>query len=124
MRRRREPDELDELIEEILVDAYNEDEQVSAFATVLGDEIPLPCEATVLGIPVQVLEIDYDGEPPGVVARCCRDRHTQNLALTELTFPDGSIAAWLQAAYLRYLGHDPGKATPPPGWRLRAWDQD
>jgi hypothetical protein len=123
VRRKREPDDLDELIEEIVVDAYGEDEQISAFATVLGDEIPLPCEATVLGIPVQVLEIDYGGEPPRVVARCRRDTYTQDLDLTELTFPAGSIAAWLQAAYLRYLGHDPGKVTPPRGWRLRSWDE-
>lgn len=53
---------LDDLIEEITVDAYGEDEQLSAFCQVIEDEAPLPADGFVIGEPVSVVEIDYDRE--------------------------------------------------------------
>lgn len=114
--------ELDELIAEIVVDCHDEDECMMAFCAVLGDEIPVPFETVFLGMPVDVIAIGA-GRAPGVVATCRRGKETGEVDLASLTFPDSSVAAWLQAAYLRYLGHDPGRASPPPGWRLRSWDQ-
>ncbi|MGH3786088.1 MAG: hypothetical protein ACRDRG_05930 [Pseudonocardiaceae bacterium] len=115
--------ELDDLIAEIVVDCHDEDECMMAFCTVLGDEIPVPFETVFLGIAVDVIAIGA-GRAPGVVATCRRGKQTGDVDLTSLTFPGGSIAAWLQAAYLRYLGHDlVSSVGPPPGWRLRSWDQ-
>jgi hypothetical protein len=115
--------ELDELIEQITVDCYDDDELVTAFCEVLGDEIPVPFEVTVLGMPAQVTAVGH-GRTPGVMATCRRDGHTIEVPLTSLTFPEGSVAAWLQAAYLRHLGHNPGRTTPPDGWRLRSWEDE
>jgi hypothetical protein len=112
--------EFDELISEIVVDCYDDDEQMTAFFTFLGDEIPTPCAATLLGMPLEVEEIGY-GRAPGVVATCRRGSHTGEVELTALTFAEGSIAHWLQGVYLYYLGHDPGPRTRPEGWRLRSW---
>ncbi|MGH3621392.1 MAG: calcium-binding protein, partial [Sciscionella sp.] len=110
---RRSPvQELDDLISEIVVDCYDEDECMMAFCTVLEDEIPLPFEIVFLGMPVEVIAIGA-GLAPVVVATCRRGTETGDVDLTSLTFPDGSVAAWLQAAYLRYLGHDPGRPSPP-----------
>jgi hypothetical protein len=114
--------ELDELIAEIVVDCYDEDECMTAFCTVLGDEIPVPFDVVFLGMPVEVIAISA-GRTPGVVATCRCGKETGEVGLASLTLPDGSVAAWLQAAYLRYLGNDPGQASPPPGWHLRSWDQ-
>ncbi len=114
--------ELDELIAEIVVDCYDDDERMVAFCTALEDEIPVPFETVFLGIPIEVIAIGT-GRAPGVVATCRHEEETGEVDLASLTFPDGSVAAWLQAAYLRYLGHDPGRPTPPPGWRLGSWDQ-
>jgi hypothetical protein len=52
---------LGKLIEEITVDAYGDDEQFSAFCQVIEDEVDLPTEGFVIGVPVVVTEIDYDG---------------------------------------------------------------
>ncbi len=52
---------LDDLFEEIIVDAYGEDEQLSAFCQIIEDEVPLPADGFVIGQPVSVVEIDYDG---------------------------------------------------------------
>lgn len=40
---------LDELIEEITVDAYGEDEQLSAFCRVIEHEVILPADGFVIG---------------------------------------------------------------------------
>jgi len=113
---------LDELIAEIVVDCYDEDECMMAFCTVLGDEIPVPFETVFLGMSVEVIAIGA-GRAPGVVATCRRGKETGEVDLASLAFPAGSVAAWLQAAYLRYLGHDPGRVSPPPGWCLQSEDQ-
>jgi hypothetical protein len=113
--------ELDDLIAKIVVDCYDEDECVGAFCAVLEDEIPVPFETVFLGIPVEVIAIGA-GRAHGVVATCRNGEETGDVDLTSLTFPDGSVAAWLQAAHLR-LGHDPGQLSPSPGWHLRSWDQ-
>lgn len=43
---------LNELIDEITVDAYGEDEQLWAFRQAFEDSIEVPCEAMVVGVPV------------------------------------------------------------------------
>ena len=52
---------LDELIEEITVDAYGEDEQLWAFRQAFEDNVSVPCEATVICEQVKVMKFDYDG---------------------------------------------------------------
>ena len=57
MKNKKTDDELDALIEEIIVNAYGDDEQSWAFRQVLEDELTLPQEAFVIGEPVTVLAI-------------------------------------------------------------------
>ena len=100
---------LDDLIKEITVDAYGEDEQLSAFCQVIEDEVPLPADGFVIGEPVSVLEMDYDGnERRGLTARCRREDGSERVvAALELVFPKGSIGARYMAAYRRWFGLDP-----------------
>ncbi|MBP1737922.1 MAG: hypothetical protein H6Q48_215 [Deltaproteobacteria bacterium] len=88
---------LDDLIKEITVDAYGE------------DEVPLPADGFVIGEPVSVLEMDYDGnERRGLTARCRREDGSEHVvAALELVFPKGSIGARYMAAYRRWFGLDP-----------------
>ena len=51
MKSKKTSDELDALIDEIVVDAYGDDEQLWAFRQVLEDELMLPKEAFVIGEP-------------------------------------------------------------------------
>jgi len=48
MNSKKSNDELDALIDEIIVDAYGDDEQSWAFRQVLEDELELPREAFVI----------------------------------------------------------------------------
>jgi len=47
--------QIQEQIEAILVDAYGEDEQRSAWEVAFQDEVQTPFNATLLGVPVRVL---------------------------------------------------------------------
>ncbi|HEY2933718.1 MAG TPA: hypothetical protein VGK99_18435 [Acidobacteriota bacterium] len=51
---------LDQLIEEITVDAYTDDEKLWAFRQVMEDEIDLPADGLIIDEPVEIIEIDYD----------------------------------------------------------------
>ena len=110
------PDELDQLIEEITVDAYGDDEQLWAFRQVFEDSVPVPCDGFVIGEPVVVVAFDYDGnERRGLTARCRRaDGSTHVVAASEVTLPRGSIGARYLAAYCKWSGLDPFPQKPSP----------
>lgn len=60
----RDVDALDELIEGITFDAYNDDEVLCAFRQVFKDNVPMPTDGFGGAEPVSVVEIDYDGKMP------------------------------------------------------------
>src|SRR5208283_4900668 len=96
---RKSEEELNDLIEQIIVDAYNDDEQLSAFGQVIEDEVALPADAFVIGEPVTVLKIDYENERRGLTAKCRREDGSKHLiAACDLAFPEGSKAAAYLAA--------------------------
>jgi len=101
--------ELDRLIEEIIVDACGDDEQLWAFRRVLKDKIGAPAEAFVIGETVTVVAIDYDGnDRRGLTATCRRKKGVEQvIAACDLIFPEGSVAARYVAAYRKWLGIEP-----------------
>jgi hypothetical protein len=103
------PPELDRLIEEIIVDAYDDDEQLWAFRQAFKDNVAMPAEAFVVGEPVMVMTIDYDGnERRGLTARCRREAGSEQvIAACDLIFPEGSTAAQYVVAYRKWLGIEP-----------------
>ena len=70
-------EELDGLIAQATVDCCNEDEELTGFATMSGDNLALPFETTVLGVTVTVRKIDYAGS--GIVAICARGKYGRPL---------------------------------------------
>ena len=102
---------IQKLLEDILVDAYGEDEQLWAFRQVIEDEVPLPAEGSVIGEAVQVTKIDYDGNPQRGLRATCRksDGKTYEVTLEDVAFPEGSPAAPYVEAYRQWLG-----VQPPP----------
>jgi hypothetical protein len=98
--------EIDDLVDEVIVDAYGDDEQLSSFACAFEELDVLP-DATVVGEVVEVLHIWYDGdERRGLIARCRRNGQEYPLSLLDLAFPGDSEAARLVVAYRRWLGLD------------------
>lgn len=104
----------DPLLEEILVDAYGDDEQLWAFREAISDSLQFPVEATVVGTPVIVDGVCHDGnERRGLVARCRRGGgRVFCIGLADLRFATGSPTARYLAAYRAWLNLAPVSGTP------------
>lgn len=102
-------DALDEMIAEITVDAYGDDEKLWAFLQTFEDNVDLPADGFVIGEPVVVIEVDYDGnERRGLTARCRREDGAEYMvAVFDIVFPQASAGANYIAAYRRWLNLDP-----------------
>jgi len=77
--------DLDELVEAAVVDAYGEDEQLTGFYTMIGDNLALPFTTRVLGAEVTVESIDLTD--CGIAAICVRGTHRQPVAILDLPLP-------------------------------------
>ena len=114
--------DLDRLIEEMLTDAYGDDEQLWAFHSGLEEGIELPCDAFVIGEPVSVVEFVYDGNlRRGLVARCRREDGSEyTVSATEIVLAEQSKGGHFIAAYRKWSGLDPWpKRAAPPSRRKR-----
>ena len=105
----KELDALDEMIAEITVDAYGDDEQLWAFWQACEDNVELPADGFVIGEPVSIIEVDYDGnERRGLTARCRREDGSEHVvAASDVVFPQASAGAQHIAAYRKWLNLDP-----------------
>ena len=111
---RKSEEELNDLVDQIVVDADGDDEQLWAFRQAFDDEIAMPADAFVLGEPVTILEIDYDGnERRGLTAKLRREDASEHiLSASDVVFPEGSKGADYMAAYRTWLGIDPYPHIP------------
>ena len=87
---------LDELVEEALVDAYGESEQVTGFYTMMENDLRLPFETEILGMTVIVEGVDIT-EDDQLVAVCRKDKAKQRISLSELplSLPLPQGAEWI-----------------------------
>ncbi|MEU0088483.1 hypothetical protein [Streptomyces sp. NPDC006274] len=96
--------ELEAMIEEATVDAYNDDEQLTGLFTMLEEHLGLPFTTAVLGVEVTVdgLDLTLEGK---IVALCSRGGMRQSIGILELPLPspapDG--AEWIEA-YRHWAG--------------------
>ncbi len=90
--------ELDRLVEEAIVDCYNESEQAGGLYTMIEENLQLPFETEVLGVPVTVTGVDIT-EDDFIVAVCQRGGLKQKLPLLELPLPTPRPAGseWIEA---------------------------
>ncbi|MBV7243150.1 calcium-binding protein [Streptomyces sp. MW-W600-10] len=113
---------LDEVIDTVLVDTYGDGEQLTAWEAVLVETIAVPVEAVLLGQSVTVTRISVTGGRPELAADCRTAQGVSGeIAVADLVFPPSSAAAWLHAAYRRFLGLDPFPASSRPDW---TWPPD
>jgi len=85
-------DRIDEVIDEVLVDAYGVDEQLWSFRQVLEDRGRFPFRGQVVGADVEVVAVDYEGdEHRGLLAVCRREGKKYRVALLDVA-PMGPLA--------------------------------
>ena len=81
------------MIEEAIVDAYNESEQAGGFHAMIEQELDLPFDTVVLGNTVSVKRVDITGANE-VVAVCHRGRERQAIPILALPLPTPPPAGW------------------------------
>ena len=94
--------ELEALLEEAVIDAYGEEEQVTAFYTMLDEYLALPFEATVLGVDVTVDKLDITDGSDDIVIVCRRGPDRQKLPILDLPLPDPPPEGWQWVEAYRY----------------------
>lgn len=96
--------QLDALVEQAIVDCYNESEEVIGLYTMIEDNLALPFETTILGVPVIVERVDLT-QREEIVAICRRGRERQAVPLQSLRLPSPPPvgAEWIDA-YRHWLG--------------------
>jgi Calcium binding len=95
---------LDRLVDEAVVDAYNESEQRIGLYTMLDENLKLPFKTQVLGVEVTVERIDLN-DAEEIVAICARGRTRQAIPILDLPLPTPlpAGAEWIEA-YRRWAG--------------------
>ena len=93
-----------EMIEEATVDAYGDVEQAGGWHVMISDNLELPFATEVLGVEVQVVEIDVTSRNE-IVAVCRRGQKTVRLPLLDLELPDPPPEGfgWIEA-YRQWCG--------------------
>jgi hypothetical protein len=88
---------LDALIEEATLDAYGDDEQRAGFFTMIEDNLKLPFQTAVLGMPVRVESVEQENDE--ILAVCVRGRERQALPIMRLPLPSPPPkgAEWIEA---------------------------
>lgn len=89
---------LERLVEDAIVDAYNESEQRCGLFTMIEEHLALPFETAALGVTVMVEGIDLT-EADEVVAICRRGRMRQRINVLDLPLPSPPPhgAEWIEA---------------------------
>ena len=65
------------LVEEAVVDCYDDWEQVTSLFNMIEENLQLPFETNILGMPVQVVSVDIRDHDNGIIAVCKRGRERQ-----------------------------------------------
>ncbi len=109
----RDRENLEALIEEIITDAYGDDEQLWAFLQAFEDQVELPAEGFVIGERVSVTAFDYNGNThQGLTAKCrTEDGKLHTVTLSDVVFPGGTTVALYHSCYRKWLGLKPEPAA-------------
>lgn len=86
------------LIEDAILDAYNESEQRMGFCTMLDEHLDTPFDTQILGVTATVERIDMTDDEQ-IVAICRRGRSRQAIPILDLPLPDPRPggAEWIEA---------------------------
>ena len=100
----RQGRDLDDVIAEITIDCYDEDEQLQGFENAFDEDATLPCPGTVVGEAVEVLRVGQADNRRELVATCQRDGRTYQVALLDIDLNADLATSRLLAAYRRWIG--------------------
>ena len=97
---------LEKLIEEAIIDCYNEHEQAVGMFTKIEEELGLPFRTRILGMDVAVIVVEQEDDDLSIAAVCEGDGERQHISLSDLPLPapPPEGAEWI-AAYRLWARH-------------------
>jgi Calcium binding len=96
--------DLDELIDEITVDCYDEDEQLQGFENAFDEDASFPVSGTVVGERVDIVHIGHGNGRRELTATCRRAGRRYEVALLDIAdIKADPQTARLVAAYRRWI---------------------
>ncbi len=100
--------DLDALIDELTVDCYNDEEQLTGLLTGAEEALAVGEIATIAGAEIRVMALDCPSDlRRGLTAVCQRDGYRFELSLADIRFGDASELGRIAGAYRRWLGCSP-----------------
>lgn len=103
--------ELDALIDELTIDCYNDQEQLTGLLTGAEEALVVGEIATIAGMEIRVVAVDCPTDiRRGLTAVFERDGKRFELSLADLRFADDSELGHVTDAYRHWLGCEPHHA--------------
>lgn len=98
-----QPAYLDQLIEEAVVDAYTDDEQLMGFFAMIEEHLAVPFKTQILGQEVSVTGVELTDDDH-IVAACSSGDMKQRISILDLPLPDPlpEGVEWIEA-YRRWV---------------------
>ena len=103
-RPRHTAQDLDDLIGEITVDTYNDDEALTGFEVAFDDRVSFPLAGTIIGHEVEVLSVSIPNGRRELIARCRRGGRRYDVALLDVDGSGDLEFDRILAAYRQWLG--------------------
>jgi len=101
--------EIDDLLEDMTVDAHGDIEHLTAMHRVIEEDMGLPINVFVVGTPMSLVGISYDGQTRrGLIAQCVHENGGRyDVAFADVQMPVIQPAHGYLSAYCRWLGIEP-----------------
>jgi hypothetical protein len=96
--------QLDDLIADILIDAYDHDEALMGFENAFDEADCFPCPGTVIGEHVKIQSVATSNGRQELIATCQRAGRRHQIALLDIHVNTDQPASRLLAAYRHWSG--------------------
>ena len=93
-------------MDDAMCDAYDEQEQLSGFFTIIEDSIKAPCEARVAGTPVSVLGVDMTDTRILAICKRAHVRTKYRIDIRDVTIDPKTPVSECIDAYRRWSRED------------------
>ncbi len=100
----RADNDLDDLIAEIIIDTYDEDEALTGFENTFDEADCFPARGTVIGEDIEILSVATSNGRHELIATCQRTARRHQIALLDIDIAPDQPASHLLAAYRRWSG--------------------
>ena len=106
--------EVDAFLNDLLVDAHDEEEQLTALEQEISDALQSAADVYVLGELMSLVGVSFDGNVRRGLVACCRrdDEREHRISLLDVAIPPQSEIHRYLAAYCRWCGVKPLAVEP------------